>query len=80
LTPGSFSTETLPVERGSQPGGTERDDPLTEPDIVGDVQAFFAEHDIPQNHLMLLQALERQRVFAALRQRAAPELTERFRD
>jgi len=53
---------------------------LTGPDLVADVQAFFAEHDIPQNHLMLLQALERQRVFAALRQRAAPELTERFRD
>jgi len=27
---------------------------------------------------MLRQALERQRVFAALRQRAAPELAERF--
>jgi len=51
---------------------------LTDPDLVADVQAFFEEHDIPQNHLMLLQALERQRVFAALRQRAAPELTERF--
>jgi puromycin-sensitive aminopeptidase len=51
---------------------------LTDPDSVADVQAFFADHDIPQNHLMLLQALERQRVFAALRQRAAPELAERF--
>ena len=51
---------------------------LTDPDLVADVQAFFGEHDIPQNHLMLLQALERQRVFAALRQRAAPELAERF--
>ena len=51
---------------------------LTDPDSVADVQAFFADHDIPQNHLMLRQALERQRVFAALRQRAAPELAERF--
>jgi hypothetical protein len=45
---------------------------------VEDVQRFFAEHDIPQNHLMLQQALERQRVFAALRQRAAPDLAARF--
>jgi aminopeptidase N len=51
---------------------------LTDPESVADVQAFFADHDIPQNHLMLRQALERQRVFAALRQRAAPELAERF--
>ena len=50
----------------------------TAPDVVADVQAFFREHDIPQNHLMLLQALERQRVFAALRERAAGELAERF--
>jgi hypothetical protein len=45
---------------------------------VRDVQAFFAEHDIPQNHLMLQQALERQRVFAALRERASAELAARF--
>jgi hypothetical protein len=51
---------------------------LTDPDSVADVQAFFADHDVPQNHLMLLQSLERQRVFAALRRRAAPELAERF--
>ena len=51
---------------------------LTDPDVVADVQSFFAEHDIPQNHLMLLQALERQRVFAALRERAAGELATRF--
>jgi puromycin-sensitive aminopeptidase len=50
----------------------------TAPDVVADVQAFFAEHDIPQNHLMLLQALERQRVFAALRERASGELAARF--
>ena len=51
---------------------------LTDPETVQDVQAFFAEHDIPQNHLMLLQALERQRVSAALRERAAPGLAARF--
>jgi puromycin-sensitive aminopeptidase len=50
----------------------------TAPEIVADVQAFFATHDIPQNHLMLLQALERQRVFAALRGRATPDLASRF--
>jgi puromycin-sensitive aminopeptidase len=50
----------------------------TAPEVVADVQAFFREHDIPQNHLMLLQALERQRVFAALRERASGELAERF--
>jgi aminopeptidase N len=51
---------------------------LTDPDVVADVQAFFREHDIPQNHLMLQQALERQRVFAALRVRAERDLAERF--
>jgi puromycin-sensitive aminopeptidase len=51
---------------------------LTEPGDVEDVQRFFVEHDIPQNHLMLQQALERQRVFAALRRRAAPDLAVRF--
>jgi puromycin-sensitive aminopeptidase len=50
----------------------------TDPEIVADVQAFFAEHDIPQNHLMLQQALERQRVFAALREQVAAELEARF--
>ena len=51
---------------------------LTAPDVVDDVQSFFAAHDIPQNHLMLQQALERQRVFAALRGRTAGELAARF--
>jgi puromycin-sensitive aminopeptidase len=51
---------------------------LTEPAVVADVQAFFTEHDIPQNHLMLLQTLERQRVAAAMRERLAPELEARF--
>ena len=51
---------------------------LTEPAVVDDVQAFFAEHDIPQNHLVLQQILERQRIAAALHRRAAPLLTARF--
>ncbi|HEX6131309.1 MAG TPA: M1 family metallopeptidase [Actinomycetota bacterium] len=51
---------------------------LTDPATVADVQAFFERHDIPQNHLMLVQFLERQRVAAALRERAEPELAERF--
>jgi hypothetical protein len=51
---------------------------LTAPDQVADVQAFFAEHDIPQNHLTLVQAMERQRLFAALRQRVSAELATRF--
>ena len=51
---------------------------LTRPLEVDEVQSFFAEHDIPQNHQMLLQFLERQRVFAALRARAEAELRDRF--
>ena len=51
---------------------------LTAPDQVADVQAFFAEHDIPQNHLTLVQAMERQRMFAALRQRSSAELATRY--
>ena len=51
---------------------------LTEPDQVADVQAFFADHDIHQSHLTLVQAMERQRVFADLRRRATPELLARF--
>jgi puromycin-sensitive aminopeptidase len=51
---------------------------LTDPDVVEESQAFFAEHDIPQNHLMLQQALERQRVAAALRRRITPELEAYF--
>jgi puromycin-sensitive aminopeptidase len=51
---------------------------LTRPEEVASVQAFFEEHDVPQNHLMLLQFLERQRVLAALRLRAEPELSARF--
>ena len=51
---------------------------LTDPDVVGEVDAFFRDHDIPQNHLMLQQGLERMRVNARLRQRVTPELVERF--
>ncbi len=51
---------------------------LTAPDQVADVQAFFVEHDIPQNHLSLVQAAEHQRLFAALRDRASAELATRY--
>jgi puromycin-sensitive aminopeptidase len=50
----------------------------TDPDVVADVQAFFAEHDIPQNHRTLLQVLERQRLMTAMRARASGELAARF--
>jgi puromycin-sensitive aminopeptidase len=52
---------------------------LTDPDAVRHVDDFFRTHDIPQNHLMLLQTLERMRVAATLRERVTPELLERFR-
>jgi puromycin-sensitive aminopeptidase len=39
----------------------------TEPDVVADVQAFFAEHPIEQAVMTMEQILERQRVNAALR-------------
>jgi aminopeptidase N len=51
---------------------------LTDPDVVADVQAFFAEHDIPQNHRTLLQVLERQRLMTAMRERASGDLAARF--
>jgi puromycin-sensitive aminopeptidase len=51
---------------------------LTDPDAVHDVDDFFRTHDIPQNHLMLLQTVERMRVAATLRERVTPELLERF--
>ena len=51
---------------------------LTAPDQVADVQAFFAEHDIPQSRLSLVQGLEKQRLLAAMRRRAEPELATRF--
>ena len=51
---------------------------LTAPDQVADVQAFFTANDIPQNHLTLLQVLERQRLYADLRRRAADDLAVRY--
>lgn len=47
---------------------------LTDPAVVGEVQAFFAEHDIPQSALQLRQILESQRVHAAFVARATAEL------
>jgi puromycin-sensitive aminopeptidase len=51
---------------------------ITDPEVVAEVQAFFGEHDIPQNHLSLVQAMERQRMMAAMRERASGELAARF--
>jgi aminopeptidase N len=51
---------------------------LTAPELVAEVQAFFTEHDIPQNHRSLVQAMERQRVMAAMRERSSGELAARF--
>ena len=47
---------------------------LTRPEEAADVQAFFAEHPIPQAAKTLEQILERQRVNVALRERAAASL------
>jgi hypothetical protein len=51
---------------------------LTAPEQVADAERFFAEHPIPQSGLQLRQTLERQRVNAAFRARAAPELMAAF--
>jgi puromycin-sensitive aminopeptidase len=51
---------------------------LTTPELVADAQAFFDAHPIPPSRLMLLQLLERQRVNASLRARAAEGLAARF--
>ena len=51
---------------------------LTLPEQVDEAQAFFAEHPIPQSAKMLEQMLERQRVAAALRHRATPDLEAHF--
>ena len=51
---------------------------LTASSAVEDVQAFFAEHDIPQSALQLRQFLEAQRVNAAFTARAAGELEPLF--
>jgi hypothetical protein len=51
---------------------------LTTPELVADAQAFFDAHPIAPSRLMLLQLLERQRVNASLRARAAEGLAARF--
>jgi len=51
---------------------------LTLSEQVDEARAFFAEHPIPQSAKMLEQMLERQRVAAALRQRATPDLEAHF--
>ncbi len=51
---------------------------LVAPRLVEDVQAFFAEHDIPQSALQLRQTLEMQRVNAAFAARARAELQAAF--
>ncbi|MGH2540015.1 MAG: M1 family metallopeptidase [Actinomycetota bacterium] len=53
---------------------------LTLPEQVAEAEAFFAEHPIPQSVKMLEQVLERQRVAAALRERATPDLEHYFSD
>jgi hypothetical protein len=47
---------------------------LNSPDQLADVQAFFAEHPIPQSVKTLEQVMERQRVNAALRAREGQAL------
>ncbi|MFM7687784.1 MAG: M1 family metallopeptidase [Actinomycetota bacterium] len=49
---------------------------LTRPDVAADVQAFFAEHPIPQAAKTLDQVLERQRVNAAMHAREEQRFTE----
>jgi puromycin-sensitive aminopeptidase len=51
---------------------------LTTPELQRDAEAFFAEHPVPQSGKMLAQALERQRIGAAFRERATPELEALF--
>jgi puromycin-sensitive aminopeptidase len=51
---------------------------LTTPEQEADVQAFFAEHDIPQARKMLRQVLERQRINVAFRRRVEPQLAAFF--
>jgi puromycin-sensitive aminopeptidase len=51
---------------------------LSDADGAADVQAFFALHDIPQNHRTLTQAMERQRLYADLRARVSDDLATRF--
>ena len=51
---------------------------LTSPDVAADVQAFFAEHDVPQSTRTLAQILERQQVNVRLQGQAREALTAEF--
>ena len=51
---------------------------LMTPELVADAAAFFGEHPVPQSGMQLAQHLERQRMNAELRRRAADELAEAF--
>ncbi len=51
---------------------------LTAPEDVEDAEAFFEAHPIPQSARNLRQMLDRQRILAALGERAAPELAAHF--
>lgn len=47
---------------------------LTEPTVAREVEAFFAEHPVPQGTLMVAQHLEKMQTNAALRQREGQRL------
>jgi puromycin-sensitive aminopeptidase len=51
---------------------------LTTPEQRADAAAFFADHPLPQSGKMLDQALERQRIGVAFRERATSELESFF--
>jgi puromycin-sensitive aminopeptidase len=53
---------------------------LNQPGDPADAAAFFEDHPIPQSAKTLEQILERQRVLAALRERAEPDLAAHFAD
>ena len=48
---------------------------VTDPALAADIEAFTAEHPVPQAKQTLLQHLERMKVSVALREREAPRLT-----
>ena len=49
---------------------------VSDPTLSGAIEAFLADHPVPQAKQTLLQHLERMRVSVALRQREAPRLTQ----
>jgi puromycin-sensitive aminopeptidase len=51
---------------------------LTTRELQKDAEAFFADHHVPQAGKMLDQALERQRINAAFRERVTPEFETSF--